>query len=86
VAEAGVSGFAVEYWLGLLAPAGTQDGIIRRLHAESVAILGAPEVREGMARQGAEAATATPEEFRDLIVADIAKWSDVVRRAGLILD
>jgi tripartite-type tricarboxylate transporter receptor subunit TctC len=39
-----------------------------------------------MARQGAEAATATPEEFRDLIVADIAKWSDVVRRAGLILD
>jgi tripartite-type tricarboxylate transporter receptor subunit TctC len=86
VAEAGVGGFAVDYWLGLLAPAGTQGWIIQRLHDESVAVLGASEVREGMARQGAEAATGTPEEFRDLIVADIAKWSDVVRQAGLILD
>jgi len=64
VAEAGLPGFAVEYWLGLLAPAGTPGPVIRRLHAETAAVLGTPDVREGLARQGAEAATSTPEEFQ----------------------
>lgn len=86
VAEAGVPGFAVEYWLGLLAPAGTPEPVVRRLYAETAAVLAAPEVHEQLTRQGAEAATSTPEEFRDVIATDIARWAEVVRRARLSLD
>ncbi len=86
VAESGVPGFAVEYWLGLLAPTRTPEPVIRRLNAETVAVLERPEVREQLARQGAEAATSSPEEFRAIIAADVARWAEVVRRAGLSLD
>ncbi|MBD0272604.1 MAG: tripartite tricarboxylate transporter substrate binding protein, partial [Acetobacteraceae bacterium] len=66
--------------VGLVAPTGTPEDpepVIRRLHAETAAALGAPDVREGLARQGAESATSTPEEFRQLTAADIARWSGV---------
>jgi tripartite-type tricarboxylate transporter receptor subunit TctC len=86
VAESGLAGFAVDYWLGLLAPAGTPEAVLDRLHAETAATLAQPAVQDAMARQGAEVAASTRQEFERLIAADIARWSDVVRKAGLNLD
>jgi tripartite-type tricarboxylate transporter receptor subunit TctC len=87
VAEAaGLPGFAVEYWLGLFAPAGTPGPVVRRLNAEANAVLGAPEVRDGLLRQGAEPATATLEECARLVGDDVARWAGVVRRGRLALE
>ena len=63
VAEAGFPNFEMSYWLGLMAPAGTPRAIIDRLAAESVAVLTTAETREGLAKQGAEVVTSTPDEL-----------------------
>jgi tripartite-type tricarboxylate transporter receptor subunit TctC len=70
-------------WNGLLAPAGTPAPIITLLNREVVAILGEPEVRAQLDRQGTMPAPCSPEEFAALIRADIAKWARVVREAGI---
>ncbi len=87
VAEAaGLPGFAVEYWLGLFAPAGMPEPLVRRLNAETNAVLGSPEVRDGLLRQGAEPATATVESFARKVTEDVVRWAEVVRRGRLALD
>ncbi len=87
VAEAaGLPGFAVEYWLGLFAPAGVPGPVVRRLNAEANAVLGASEVRDGLLRQGAEPATATVEAFARLVAEDVARWAEVVRRGRLAIE
>ncbi|GGC58066.1 hypothetical protein GCM10011504_40410 [Siccirubricoccus deserti] len=83
IAEAALPGYAVLGWNGLLAPAGTPAPIITLLNREVVAILGEPEVRAQLDRQGTMPAPCTPEEFATLIRADIAKWARVVREAGI---
>ena len=62
--EAGVPGFVVESWYGLMAPAGTPDAVIARLHKETLAVLATPEVREFFAKQGADVVTSTPGRVR----------------------
>jgi tripartite-type tricarboxylate transporter receptor subunit TctC len=87
VAEAaGLPGFAVEYWLGLFAPAGTPEPVVRRINSESNAVLGAPEAQDGLLRQGAEPATVTREDFAALVADDVSRWAEVVRRGRLALD
>ncbi|MFN0164264.1 MAG: tripartite tricarboxylate transporter substrate binding protein [Burkholderiales bacterium] len=81
--EAGVAGYEVTGWNGILAPAGTPREIIRRLNEEVVRILRRAEVREWLAARGVESVGSTPEEFGAVIEADIAKWARVVADAGL---
>jgi tripartite-type tricarboxylate transporter receptor subunit TctC len=83
VAEAALPGFEVLGWNGLLAPAATPRPIIDRLNREVVGILNEPEVREQLARHGADPAPTTPDQFGAIIRADIAKWARVVREAGI---
>jgi tripartite-type tricarboxylate transporter receptor subunit TctC len=82
VVESGFPGFEVTYWLGLLAPAGTQREIVNKLNKEVVEILSAPGVREQLNKQGAEVITCTPEEFGALIKAEIPKWYEVIKQTG----
>ena len=86
VAELGYPGFAVSYWMGLLAPAATPEIIIKKLHENIVAVLTLPEMREQFSNQGAEVLLSTPEEFTALIAAEIPKWAEVVRKAGATLE
>jgi tripartite-type tricarboxylate transporter receptor subunit TctC len=87
VAEvAGLPGFAVEYWLGLFAPAGTPEPLVRRLNVETNAVLDTPEVHDRLLRQGAEPATATVEGFARIVADDVVRWAEVVRRGRLALD
>jgi tripartite-type tricarboxylate transporter receptor subunit TctC len=82
VAELGYPGFAVLYWMGLLAPAKTPEAIVNKLHENIVAALAAPDLREQLNKQGAEVVVSTPAEFAALIAVEIPKWAEVVRKAG----
>jgi tripartite-type tricarboxylate transporter receptor subunit TctC len=86
VAEAGLPGFEVTTWYGILAPAGTPRPIIAHLNAELVKAMHSPEMKERLAGIGTEPVTNTPEEFAAYIHAEIAKWGDVIRKANLRAD
>lgn len=83
VAEAGLPGYAVTSYFGVLAPAGTPAAIIGRLNAEIVKAAHAADVRVSLANEGAEAIGSTPEEFAAYIRAEIPKWATAVKTAGL---
>ena len=86
MAEAGIPDMEIALWAGVLAPAGTPQPIIRRLHEEVVRVMKLPEVRERIAALGVDPASNTPEEFRSLIAADIAKWTAVAKAASIKAD
>jgi tripartite-type tricarboxylate transporter receptor subunit TctC len=86
IAEAGLPGFEVTTWYGVLAPAGTPRPIIARLNAEVVKAMHSPEMKERLAGIGTDPVTSTPEEFAAYIQAEIGKWGDVIRKAGLKAD
>jgi tripartite-type tricarboxylate transporter receptor subunit TctC len=83
IAEAGLPGYAASNWYGVVAPAGTPQSIVRRLNREIVAILNMKEVTNTFFKQGQVALPVTPEEFRAYLKAEIVKWREVVKRAGL---
>ena len=86
VAEAGLPGFEVTTWYGILAPAGTPRPIITRLNTELVKVMHSPEMKERLAGIGTDPVTSTPEEFTAYIQAEIGKWGDVIRKANLRAD
>jgi len=86
VAEAGLPGFDVTTWYGVLAPAGTPRPIVTRLNAELARAMHAPDLQDRLAAMATEPATDTPEEFGELILQEIAKWAKVVHDAGLKAD
>jgi len=86
VAESGFPGFEIESWYGLVAPAGTPDEIVARIHREVSAILDLPVVRERLLAIGIEPAGATTEQFREMIRGEVAKWAALVRAAGIGID
>ena len=73
-------------WFGILAPAATPKPIVDRLHAEISAILRMPEIRAKLASQGAQFDDKTPVEFAALIKAELAKWTDMIKTAGVKAD
>jgi len=86
VAEAGLPGFEVTTFYGMLAPAATPKAIVTRLNAELVRIMHSPELKDRLAAMATDPATGTPEEFGDFLKRETAKWGDVVRKAGLKVD
>jgi len=83
VAEAGVAGYEVTVWFGLVAPAGTPREVVQKLNAETVRILAMPDVRERFLAQGVEPVGSTPEQFGEHIRTQMAKWAKVVADAGV---
>jgi len=83
MSEAGLAGFEVNSWYGLLAPAGTPREIITRLNTEVSRALREPDARERLYSIGAEPMNNTPEEFAAYINAEMAKWSKVIKAAGI---
>lgn len=84
--EAGLAGYVVPAWKGLMAPAGTPRPIIEKLHAAMLKMLAMPDVQRRMINLGAEPAGGTSEKFGELIKADTAKWAAVVKSTGISLD
>lgn len=83
VAEAGLPGYAVEAWYGVLAPAGTPRPIVDRLSGDLARILQSADGREALRAQGAEAVGSTPEEFARYLRAEVDKWAKMVKAQGL---
>ena len=80
--EAGIGGFDISQWQGVLAPAGTPKTIIDRLNAEIVKSLRAPDVRERLVTQGGnEIVTGSPEEFAALIKNDLQMYAKLIKDA-----
>jgi len=83
VAESGLPGYEATAWQGVLVPAGTPRDIIVKLNAELVRVIHLPDVRRQLGDQGYEPAGNTPEQFADYIKTEIAKWTRVIKAAGL---
>ena len=86
IAEAGVPGYEVTAWSGVIAPAGLPRPVLERLNGAVNAALEAPEVKERFAQIGSEGGGGTPEAFAALIRRDSAKWAEVIRRSGARID
>lgn len=80
--EAGIAGFDISNWFGVLAPAGTPSDVLDRLNAEVVKALAQPAVKAKLAEQGAEAVGNTRAEFAAFIQAEKAKYAKLVKMSG----
>ncbi|HET7157094.1 MAG TPA: tripartite tricarboxylate transporter substrate binding protein [Hyphomicrobiaceae bacterium] len=83
LAEQGVSGFDVDLWYGLLAPAGTSPEIVARYNGVLNEILAQASVREALAKQGMDVKGGPPARLAELIANDQPRWSKVVKDAGI---
>jgi tripartite-type tricarboxylate transporter receptor subunit TctC len=83
VAESGLAGYEVYGWYGIAAPARTPRPVIDRLQAEVARIARDPKMKARLAGQGLDLVGNRPEEFDGFIRAEVAKWGEVLKRAGL---
>ena len=84
--EAGVPGYDLSVWFGVLAPAGTPREIVQRLNTEIVRILQSPDVKERFLKQGVDVQTSTPEQFDAFVRSEVARWAKVIKDAGIRAD
>jgi tripartite-type tricarboxylate transporter receptor subunit TctC len=82
-AESGLPGYVVSSWNGVAAPAGVPAPIIAMLSTEIRRALADPEVQDRMLKLGLDARGSTPQEMHDRMARDIAKWRDVIEKAGI---
>jgi tripartite-type tricarboxylate transporter receptor subunit TctC len=75
--------FRFSTWGGLFAPAGTPIGIIRRLNQETLVALNSADVQAKMAEFGFEIYGNSPEQFSDVVRADLARMAGLIKRAGI---
>jgi tripartite-type tricarboxylate transporter receptor subunit TctC len=76
-------GFEASGWLGFLFPAKTPEAIVERLHRETIAVLNLPDVRAQLEANGIDPAPSNPQAFRAYIKTELAKWSKLIKDAGL---
>lgn len=85
-AEAGVAGYEVTNWYGVLAPAAVRKPVLEKLNRSIVEALRTPELSDRFQRDGVEPVASAPAEFRKHIHDEIAKWERVVKAAGIQAD
>src|SRR4051794_24984506 len=83
IAESGVKDFDVNPWWGIFGPAGLSPAIVSKINADVAEILKETDFQETLAKQGASPLASSPEQFRALLVKDIAKWAKAVKAAGI---
>ena len=81
--EQGLKGFEVGNWAGLLGPAGLDPAVVSKLNREIIAILATPDVKERAKTLGYDIIASTPEDFGKQLKNDVARWSEVVKRANV---
>jgi tripartite-type tricarboxylate transporter receptor subunit TctC len=81
--EVGMPELRIENWYGMIAPAGTPPAIVAELNRITTTALADPNVKERLAAQGMTAVGDTPEQFREFIGSEIAKWAKVIKDAGV---
>ncbi|MGI8896323.1 MAG: Bug family tripartite tricarboxylate transporter substrate binding protein [Casimicrobiaceae bacterium] len=86
IAESGLPGFDVNPWWGILAPAGIDMAIVRKINADVGEILATQEMKDFFAAQGAEPLVTSPDQFLKMLQADVEKWAKIVKGAGVTLN
>jgi tripartite-type tricarboxylate transporter receptor subunit TctC len=86
ISEAGVPGFEVTTWSGVVVPAGVPKAIVARLNAEINKALASLTVKEQLAGNGYELVGGTPEQFEELVKKETVKWADIIKRSGAKID
>ena len=87
VAEQGYAGFDAALWLGIMGPANMPKAVVDRLHKEIVAIVATPEFKAAMDANGAEPlASKSPDEFREMLRGQVAKYVKITKAIGIKLD
>ena len=86
MAESGLQGFDVSTWFGVFAPAGTPAPVVARLNETLTVALHTPEVRERLAKMGADAAPLSSAQFAELVRAELSKYEKVVKFSGARVD
>ena len=81
--EAGVPGYEMTAWFGIVAPASTPPDIIAKLNAEANKMLASPDIRDRFTKAGVEPVGGTSAEFGRHLQTEVAKWAKVVRDAGM---
>jgi len=83
VAEAGFKDFAIATWYGMLAPAGTPPDVVARVHRDASRVLTQAETRDRLTKMGVDLALSAPDEFRTYLQSEIARYTKIVKTAGL---
>ena len=83
MAESGLPDLTLDFWAGILAPAGTSPEIVGKLNTVINNSLESPEIRERMSKLGLEAKIGTPQEFAAFIAAELPRWAEIVRSSGV---
>ena len=83
IAEAGVPGYAMTNWYGMLVPANTPRPAIAKLQGEVARILNTPELKERLSSEGAEVVASTPEQFAAFLKDEMAKAAQIVKASGM---
>ncbi|HEX5802418.1 MAG TPA: tripartite tricarboxylate transporter substrate-binding protein, partial [Azospira sp.] len=86
LAEAGLAGFDLGTWFGVLAPAATPKPVVAKLSEEMIKIIRSPEFGKRMAEIGAEPIGNTPDQMAALIRADTEKYAKLVRQANVVIE
>ena len=86
VAESGFPGFEVTNNHGILAPGGTPAPIVKLLNGEIQSLLQTEEARAKLSTQGLEVVGSTPEEFRNIVKAELERWTRVIREARITVN
>ena len=86
LAEFGFPGFDMVSWQALVAPAGTPKGVVDRLNTEVAKVLKTPEMKEKMTGLGTDVVANSPEQFAQYLREETAKWSKIVKDAGIKLE
>jgi tripartite-type tricarboxylate transporter receptor subunit TctC len=86
VDEAGVPGYDVTVWFGILAPAGTPKEIVARLNTEMVKIMRSPEITDRFNKAGVDVVASSSEEFSAFLKGEVARWAKVVQDANIKAD
>jgi tripartite-type tricarboxylate transporter receptor subunit TctC len=84
--EAGIKGFNLDTWAGVVAPAGTPSQIVTKLNGELRKIIDSPESQARFKNVGFEAFSSTPQELGDFIKAQLALWGRMIKTANIQLD
>jgi tripartite-type tricarboxylate transporter receptor subunit TctC len=84
--EAGIPGMQAKLWFGLFATGKTPRPIVMKLNREIGDILRDPQAQEAILKQGIETAPSTPEELRDWVQSEIARWTPIIQAAGIKAD
>ena len=84
--EAGVPGYEVTAWSGIIAPVGLPRPILDRLNAAVNRTIVEPQTKERLEQMGSEGGGGTPEEFAALVRKDSAKWAEVIKKSGAKID